>query len=132
MTKIAFGFILLVTSMQLALAPVAHAQFPITLTPREEINPNQAASIPLPRAYTLDDPQLSDIPLLLEYAIKFLLGLAGAVTIFFFISGAFEYIWMIPIEKKQEGKNRIIYSILGFVLVLLSYLIVDTLVKVIF
>lgn len=110
-------------------APTAYAQVPVTLTPPGEINPNQAAYTR--RSYTLDDPQLSDIPLLIEYVIKFLLGITGALALFFFINGAFEYVWMVPIDKKEEGKNRMIYAIIGLVIILLSYILIDTIIQIV-
>lgn len=128
----------LVLSSSAVFAQTVMPQFPITITPPDDINPTGLSDIQQVapdypnRTYTLQDPQLSDIPLLIEYAIRFLLGIAGVVTMYFFLDGAFMYLFMIPIDKKQEGRTRMIYSIEGFVIILLSYMIVDIVIRLLF
>ena len=74
--------------------------------------------------YILDDPRLSDIAVLLHYAIDFLLGLAGGVAVLFVFIGASQFIWGWDVETKQKGKTRIIGAVAGIIVVTLSFFLV--------
>lgn len=77
--------------------------------------------------YILDDPRLSDVAVLINYAIDFLLGISGGVAIFFVFWGASQYIWGWNVETKQKGKTKIVGAILGIIVVTLSFLVVRVL-----
>ncbi len=74
--------------------------------------------------YILDDPHLSDIAPLISYAIDFLLGIAGAIAIFFVFYGASQYIWGWDVETKSKGKTKIFGAVAGMVVVTLSFVLV--------
>lgn len=63
---------------------------------------------------------------------KYLLGMAGAVCLFFIVSGAFDYVGGWKIEIKQAAKNKINYALGGLILVTLSWTIVSTLLNLVF
>ena len=77
--------------------------------------------------YILDNPTLSDVSTLINYAIDFLLGISGGVAIFFVFWGASQYIWGWNVETKQKGKTKIIGAIFGIIVVTLSFLVVRVL-----
>lgn len=74
--------------------------------------------------YILDDPHLSDIGPLISYAIDFLLGIAGAIAIFFVFYGASQYIWGWDAETKGKGKTKIFGAVAGMIVVTLSFVLV--------
>ncbi len=75
--------------------------------------------------YILDDPQLSDIAVLIHYAIDFLLGIAGGVAVLFVFIGASQYIWGWDPDTKAKGKTKIFGAVVGIIVVTLSFLIVN-------
>ena len=75
--------------------------------------------------YILDDPKLSDIAVLLHYAIDFLLGMAGGIAVLFVFIGASQYIWGWDVETKQKGKGRIFGAVAGIIVVTLSFFVVQ-------
>lgn len=78
------------------------------------------------------------IPLYLAYLIRLAFGLAGGFALFNIIQGGYEYAisGMQPIAgglpDKEAAKKRITNAIVGFVVVVLAYLIIDTIVSAIF
>ena len=74
--------------------------------------------------YILDDPKLSDIAVLLHYAIDFLLGLAGSVAVLFVFIGASQFIWGWDADTKTKGRNRIFGAVAGIIVVTLSFFLV--------
>lgn len=75
------------------------------------------------------DPDYQCLVLTVASMIKYLLSIAGAIAIFYILSGAFDYVGGWKIEIKQGGKNKINYAVGGLILVTLSWLIVNTLVN---
>lgn len=75
------------------------------------------------------------IPLYLAYLIRLAFGLAGGFALFHIIQGGYEYalsgVQAIGIDK-ESAKKRIGNAILGLSVVILAYLIVDTIVSAIF
>ncbi len=75
------------------------------------------------------------IPLYLAYLIKLAFGLAGGFALFGIIQGGYEYglsgLPTPPIDK-EAAKKRISHAIIGFVVVIFAYLIIDTIVSVLF
>lgn len=78
------------------------------------------------------------IPLYLAYLIRLLFSMAGGFALFQLIQGGYEYALsgLQPVASglpdKEAAKKRITNAILGMVVVVLSYLLIDTLVTAIF
>jgi dolichyl-phosphate-mannose--protein O-mannosyl transferase len=78
------------------------------------------------------------IPLYLAYLIRFAFSFAGGFALFEIIRGGYEYAMsgLQPIASglpdKEAAKKRITNAILGLIVVVFAYLIVDTIVSFIF
>ena len=77
------------------------------------------------------------IPLYLAYLLRLAFGMAGGFAVFQIIQGGYEYALSGPqqvggLPDKEAGKKRITNAILGLIVVILTYLIVDTIVSAIF
>lgn len=66
-----------------------------------------------------------DIAFLLLHWIQQLIILSGAVAVVLLMYGGFQYVFGSIIEDKESGKNTIRNTLLGFVVVISSYMIVD-------
>ncbi|MDD4351457.1 MAG: hypothetical protein PHU71_00540 [Candidatus Gracilibacteria bacterium] len=132
-TKILLSVLILASSLcafpLLTLEQVSADEF-LTITPG--VGEGAGSAQGGARDYILEDPQLTDIPYLLEYAIKFMLALTGLAAVFFIFYGAFQYISGFTIEQKQKGKTQILYAIVGLIVITLSYALVETLTQVLF
>jgi len=63
---------------------------------------------------------------LIVYVINILLGIAGVLAVLFFIIGGFFYITASGNEETAEkGKSIVINAIIGLVIIILSYVIVN-------
>ncbi|MCT4617363.1 MAG: hypothetical protein N4A38_04095 [Candidatus Gracilibacteria bacterium] len=63
---------------------------------------------------------LNDIPHILKYAIDFLLGFAGTVSVLFIIIGAYQILFGSISQEKTKGRDTIIMALAGFALASLS------------
>lgn len=75
------------------------------------------------------------IPLYLSYLIRLAFGLAGGFALFGIIQGGYEYgLSGLPagIIDKEAAKKRITNAIVGLVVVILAFLIIDTIVSAMF
>lgn len=75
------------------------------------------------------------IPLYLSYLIRLAFGLAGGFALFNIIQGGYEYgLSGLPagIVDKEAAKKRVTHAIVGFVVVILAFLIIDTIVSAMF
>ncbi|NOS67713.1 MAG: hypothetical protein HOO67_05115 [Candidatus Peribacteraceae bacterium] len=75
------------------------------------------------------------IPLYLAYLIRLAFGLAGGFALFQIIQAGYEYALSglpMGIVDKEAAKKRISHAIIGLVVVILAYLIIDTIVSAIF
>lgn len=77
------------------------------------------------------------IPLYLSYLIKFVFGLAGGFALIEIIKGGYEYALsglqqFGGLPDKEAGKKRITNAILGLIVVVFTFLIVDTIVSAFF
>ena len=78
------------------------------------------------------------IPVYMSYLIRLFFGLAGGFALFQIIQAGYEYALsgLQPIAgglpDKEAAKKRITNAIIGLVVVILTYLIIDTLVSAIF
>lgn len=74
-------------------------------------------------------------PLYLAYLIRFAFAFAGGFALFQIIQGGYEYALSgLPagIVDKESAKKRISNAIIGLIVTVLSYLIVDTIVSAVF
>ncbi|MSR87280.1 hypothetical protein EXS70_03865 [Candidatus Peribacteria bacterium] len=77
------------------------------------------------------------IPLYMTYLIRLAFSLAGGFAVFQIVQGGYEYAFsglqqFGGLPDKEAGKKRITNAIIGLVVVVFTYLIIDTLVSVIF
>lgn len=79
-------------------------------------------TLPLPEAL----PSQTSFLDLLTFIINFFLGLVGTVAILMLIYGGFLYLTSGGGENTKKAKNTIMYAIIGIVVILLSYAIVNT------
>ncbi|OGC82090.1 MAG: hypothetical protein A2V81_02985 [Candidatus Abawacabacteria bacterium RBG_16_42_10] len=80
------------------------------------------STLPLPEAL----PSQTSFLDLLTFIINFFLGLVGTVAILMLIYGGFLYLTSAGGENIKKAKNTIMYAIIGIVVILLSYAIVNT------
>jgi type IV secretory pathway VirB2 component (pilin) len=81
-----------------------------------------SATIPVP---ILIPPTGNNLSSKIQNIIQVLLMFAGAIAIIFIIIGGFQFIFAAGNEENiKRARNSIIYSIVGLVIILLSYVIV--------
>lgn len=69
---------------------------------------------------------LSDIPAFIVYFINFGIVIAGSLSLLFLVIGGYRYIiGGIMQSEREEGKNTVIYAIIGLVVSLLAWAIVN-------
>jgi hypothetical protein len=72
------------------------------------------------------------IPRFIGNIIKILLGIAGAVAVLFVLIGGFQYMTSAGNEKAAEaGKTNIFNALIGIVIIILSYVIVNVVVDLV-
>ena len=109
---IALLFIPIVSS----LAPIAQAQVTILPGTGELAEKIQTGEI-----------HLTDLPLFIIEFINFGLIIAGSISLLFLVIGGYRYIIGGVVQaQREQGKNTIIYALLGLVIALLSWAIVNT------
>ena len=68
----------------------------------------------------------SSVTSLLKLVINWMLGLAGLIAVLFLIIGGFWYLTSAGNEEQAEkGKNTVINAIIGIVIIVLSWVIVN-------
>jgi hypothetical protein len=70
------------------------------------------------------------IPFYIKYLIQFALSIAGLVAIGSIIIGGYFYLFSGLMDDKDKGKRAIIYGIVGFVVAILSWTIVNIVISV--
>ncbi len=80
------------------------------------------STLPLPENL----PAQTNFVDLLSFIINFFLGLVGTIAILMLIYGGFLYLTSGGGENTKKAKNTIMYAIIGIVVILLSYAIVNT------
>ena len=68
---------------------------------------------------------MSMIPFFIKYFADFLIALIGLITVLFIILGGYFYIYGGLTEQKEKGKKFITNALLGMVIALLSWVIVN-------
>ncbi|PJC37178.1 hypothetical protein CO046_01960 [Candidatus Peregrinibacteria bacterium CG_4_9_14_0_2_um_filter_53_11] len=65
------------------------------------------------------------IPFFITYLISFLLGLAGLIAVLFVVYGGFRYVVGGITEDKESGKKTLFHALLGLVVALSGWIIVN-------
>jgi len=65
------------------------------------------------------------IPFYIVYLIEFAIGISGLVAIAFLVYGGFQYVIGGAIEKQENAKNTIKFALMGLVLVLVAWVLVN-------
>ena len=69
---------------------------------------------------------LSDLPAFIVYFINFGIVIAGSLSLLFLVIGGYRYIiGGIMQSEREEGKNTVIYAIIGLVVSLLAWAILN-------
>lgn len=124
-------------------APVAHAQvLPKTIKSRIECEKllDQSGLKQKFESGSLKRDQISDIlgcsiktgdinlwmvPFFITYLINFILALAGLICVLFIVLGGYWYIIGSAQGQTDKGKNTIIYAIVGLVITLMAWILVN-------
>lgn len=67
------------------------------------------------------------VPYFVNYALEFIITVAGVLVVLMIIVGGYFYIWGAVTDDKEKGKTIITYAIGGYILVLISWFIVNAL-----
>ncbi len=65
------------------------------------------------------------LPYYISYIANFFIGIAGIVSLLFVVIGGFWYMTGGLTDDKEKGKKTIMYALLGFVITLLAWIIVN-------
>jgi hypothetical protein len=82
---------------------------------------------PLAQKIRTGDISLTDIPAFIAYFINIGAILAASVSMLFLVIGGYRYIvGGVMQSEREQGKNTIMYAIIGLIVSLLSWAIVNT------
>lgn len=113
--------ILLLSGTHVALAQNTTTSVIPTLLP----GPSQDAD--LAQKIRSGEIHLTDIPRFISYFINFGVTIAGSISILFLVIGGYRYIVGGVIQSQREqGKQTIMYALIGLILSILSWAIVNT------
>lgn len=65
------------------------------------------------------------IPYFVNYALEFIIAVAGLIVVLMIVLGGYYYIYGAVTDDKEKGKTIITYAIGGYALVLVSWFIVN-------
>lgn len=65
------------------------------------------------------------IPYYITYSVQFILTIAGTICVLFILIGGYYYIFGGISDDKEKGKNTIKYAIIGFIVVLMAWILVN-------
>ena len=88
--------------------------------------PAAAQAAPTPRIPLPNPLQANSIPELSGDVIRGLLGITGAISLFMMVWGGL--VWMTSqgnAEKLKKGKDTVLWTILGLIIIFLSYVILN-------
>lgn len=69
--------------------------------------------------------RLSMIPFFITRLVEFLIGLAGLVAVLFIVIGGYKFVTGGITEDKEAGKKTVLHAIVGLILALSAYIIVN-------
>jgi hypothetical protein len=108
-----------VTILQGGDHPLAQKIRPVTILP--------GGDHPLAQKIRTGDISLTDIPAFIAYFINIGAILAASVSMLFLVIGGYRYIvGGVMQSEREQGKNTIMYAIIGLIVSLLSWAIVNT------
>ncbi len=94
-------------------------------------SPNTSYTQVLGCAITTGDVKMWMVPFFIRYILEFIIGLAGLIAVGGIVYGGYLYLFAGLSEDKDKGKNAIKNGILGFVLVLTSWAIVNIVISLV-
>jgi hypothetical protein len=65
------------------------------------------------------------LPFIITELIQFLVALGGMIAMLFIVIGGYQYIIGGITDEKEKGKKTILYAITGFVVVLVSWIVIN-------
>lgn len=65
------------------------------------------------------------VPYMIRYFIEFVIQLSGLICVLYIVIGSYEYIIGSSYDNKQQGKDTIKNAIIGLIITLLSWIIVN-------
>lgn len=71
---------------------------------------------------------LSLVPYFITYIANFLLSLGGIIAVLFIVIGGYNYIYGGMTEQKDKGKKTIVHALMGLVIGILSWVIVQVII----
>jgi hypothetical protein len=94
--------------------PYVYAQAATTLTPKDN------------KCMKSGDCHLSDIPFFIKFIAEYLVGIAGTISVIMVMWGGYQWIMGgVSEDQKGKGKKTLSYAIIGLVITLLSWVIVN-------
>lgn len=76
-------------------------------------------------AVKLGKVRLYMMPFFVTYIIQWMLGLAGLIAVLFIVVGGYKYVIGGMTEDKESGKKTLIHAIVGLLIALSSWIIVN-------
>lgn len=99
----------------------------ISFVPQAQAQPTLLPTGELGNKIQSGEIHLSDIPLFITHFINFGVTIAGAISILFLVIGGYRYIVGGIIQSQREqGKQTIMYALIGLIISVLSWAIVNT------
>jgi hypothetical protein len=72
------------------------------------------------------DCHLSDIPFFIQYIASYLVGIAGTISVVMIMWGGYQWIMGgVSEDQKGKGKKTLTYAVIGLIITLLSWVIVN-------
>jgi len=72
------------------------------------------------------DCHLSDIPFFIQYIASYLVGIAGTISVVMVMWGGYQWIMGgVSEDQKSKAKKTLFYAIIGLIITLLSWVIVN-------
>lgn len=65
------------------------------------------------------------LPFMITYLVQFLLSIAGIIAVFFMVLGGYHYVVGGITEEKEKGKKTILYALMGLVIALSAWMLVN-------
>lgn len=94
-------------------------------------SPNTSYTQVLGCALTTGDVKMWMVPFFIRYMLEFIIGLAGLIAVGGIVYGGYLYLFAGLSDDKDKGKNAIKNGVLGFVLVLTSWAIVNIVISLV-
>ena len=130
--RTSIGLASLALSLVLVVFPDSMVVFAGGTPPSSSLIPRQAKSeTPAIEGcnFATGDLHFDCIPRYIGYLIKFAVGMAAGFFLTGILIGGYKYaMGSVTAEGKEGGKKQLTGAILGFVVVILSYLLVDTII----